>query len=96
MTTEPGYLSPSVAVATSMPKRGVGAAVLIVPVVSTGEEDRPGAVVASAEPFLRADTVAEIEAGLRALDATGASDQVHRLAVPSLPVGSVLDRKSVV
>ncbi|MFV4689501.1 hypothetical protein ACNJU1_21835, partial [Mycobacterium tuberculosis] len=33
MTTEPGYLSPSVAVATSMPKRGVGAAVLIVPVV---------------------------------------------------------------
>lgn len=55
MTTEPGYLSPSVAVATSMPKRGVGAAVLIVPVVSTGEEDRPGAVVASAEPFLRAD-----------------------------------------
>lgn len=90
MTTEPGYLSPSVAVATSMPKRGVGAAVLIVPVVSTGEEDRPGAVVASAEPFLRADTVAEIEAGLRALDATGASDQVHRLAVPSLPVGSVL------
>lgn len=85
-----GLPIPSVAVATSMPKRGVGAAVLIVPVVSTGEEDRPGAVVASAEPFLRADTVAEIEAGLRALDATGASDQVHRLAVPSLPVGSVL------
>jgi leucyl aminopeptidase len=34
--------------------------------------------------------VAEIEAGLRALDATGASEQVHRLVVPSLPVGSVL------
>ncbi|OSC41822.1 leucyl aminopeptidase [Mycobacterium decipiens] len=90
MTTEPGYLSPSIHVATSIPKRGVDSAVLIVPVFSTGDDDRPGAVLASAEPFLPADAVAEIEAGLRALDATGASEQVHRLAVPSLPVGSVL------
>ena len=93
MTTEPGYQPPSVPsvqVATSLPKRGVDSSVLIVPVVSTGDDDRPGAVVAAAEPFLTADAVAEIEAGLRALEATGGSEQVHRLVVPSLPVGSVL------
>jgi leucyl aminopeptidase len=90
VTTEPGYPPPSVNVATSLPKRSAGAAVLLVPVVSTGDEDKPGAVVAAAEPFLPAEAVAEIEAGLRALDATGASEQVHRLVISSLPVGSVL------
>jgi leucyl aminopeptidase len=93
VTTEPGYQPPSVPsvqVATSLPKRGVDSSVLIVPVVSTGDDDRPGAVVAAAEPFLTADAVAEIEAGLRALEATGGGEQVHRLVVPSLPVGSVL------
>jgi leucyl aminopeptidase len=93
VSTEPGYQAPSVPsvqVATSLPKRGAASSVLVVPVVSTGDEDRPGAVVASAEPFLSADAVAEIEAGLGALDATGASEQVHRLVVPSLPVASVL------
>ncbi|MCV7125270.1 leucyl aminopeptidase [Mycobacterium lacus] len=90
MTTEPGYQSPSVTVATSLPKRGVASSVLLVPVVSAGDEDRPGAALAAAEPFLAADAVAEIEAGLRALDATGSAEQVHRLVVPSLPVGSVL------
>ncbi len=93
MSTEPGYPSPSVNVATSLPKRGVGSAVLLVAVVSTGDDEaggRPDAIVASAEPFLTADGVAEIEAGLNALDATGASEQVHRLVVKSLPVGSVL------
>jgi leucyl aminopeptidase len=63
---------------------------LLVPVVSTGDEDKPGVAVVSAEPFLSADAIAEIEAGLRALDATGGSEQVHRLVVPSLPVASVL------
>ncbi len=93
MTTEPGYQAPTVNVATSLPKRSAGSAVLLVPVVSTGEEDKPGAVSvlrAAAEPFLPADAVAEIESGLRALDATGGSEQVHRLVVPSLPVSSVL------
>jgi leucyl aminopeptidase len=90
VTIESGYQSPTVTVATALPKRGVGSSVLLVPVVSTGEDDRPGAVVASAEPFLSAAVVGEIEAGLRALDATGGSEQVHRLVVPSLPVGSVL------
>ncbi len=90
MSTQPGHPSPSVTVATSLPKRSAGSAALLVPVVSTGAEDKPGAVVAAADPFLPADAVAEIEAGLRALDATGASEQVHRLVVPSLPVASVL------
>ncbi|OBG41424.1 leucyl aminopeptidase [Mycobacterium sp. E3198] len=89
-TTEPGYQAPTVTVATSLPKRNVGAAVLVVPVVSTGDEDKPGAVVSAAGPFLSADAVAEIEAGLRALEATGGSEQVHRLVVASLPVASVL------
>ncbi|CAM4094988.1 Cytosol aminopeptidase [Mycobacterium basiliense] len=94
MTTESGYPSPTVTVATSLPKRASSSTVLIVPVVATADEEnsteRPGATVASAEPFLSADAIAEIEAGLRALDATGACDQVHRLVVSSLPVGSVL------
>src|SRR5271166_1970981 len=89
-TTEPGYQAPTVNVATSLPKRSAGSAVLLVPVVSTGDEDTPGAAVAAAEPFLSAEAVAEIESGLRALEATGGSEQVHRLVVPSLPVASVL------
>lgn len=92
MTTEPAYQAPaipSVQVAASLPKRGAGSAVLLVPVVSTGDEDTPGAVVAAAEPFLPPEAVAEIEAGLRALAATGGSEQVHRLVIPSLPVASV-------
>ncbi|KAA8946932.1 MAG: leucyl aminopeptidase, partial [Mycobacterium sp.] len=52
--------------------------------------DRPKAVVAAAEPFLAAEALAEIEAGLAALGATGAGEQVHRLVVGSLPVASVL------
>ncbi len=90
VSTEPGYAAPTVSVASSLPRRAATSTVLVVPVVSTGDEDKPGAVVASAEPFLPADAVAEIESGLRALDATGASEQVHRLVVPSLPVSSVL------
>jgi leucyl aminopeptidase len=97
VSNEPGHQSPSVPsvqVATSLPKRDVRSSVLVVPVVSTGNgdesDDRSGAVVVAGEPFLTADAVAEIEAGLRALDATGGSEQVHRLVLRSLPVGSVL------
>ena len=90
VSTQPGYFAPAVNVATSLPKRSAGSSVLVVPVVSTGDEDRPGAVVTAAEPFLPAAAVAEIDAGLRALEATGGSEQVHRLVVPSLPVASVL------
>jgi len=90
VTTEPGYRAPAVNVASSLPRRAAASTVLIVPVVSTGDEDKPGVAVASAEPFLPAKAVAEIESGLAALDATGGTEQVHRLVVPSLPVSSVL------
>jgi leucyl aminopeptidase len=90
VTIKPGYQSPSVNVATSLPKRSAGSSVLLVPVVSTGDEDRPGAAIASAEPLLPGEAIAEIEAGLRALEATGGSEQVHQLVVPSLPVASVV------
>ena len=90
VSTEPGYQAPSVTVASSLPRRAAASTVLIVPVVSTGEEDKPGAAVAAAEPLLSSEAVAEIESGLRALEATGGAEQVHRLVVPSLPVSSVL------
>jgi leucyl aminopeptidase len=90
VSTEPAYQAPTVNVATSLPKRNVGSAVLVVPVVSAGDEDKPGAVVSAAGPFLSADAVAEIESALKALEATGGSEQVHRLVVASLPVASVL------
>jgi leucyl aminopeptidase len=51
VSTQPGYLAPAVSVASSLPRRGVKSAVLIVPVVSSGPEDvndEPGAVVAGA------------------------------------------------
>jgi leucyl aminopeptidase len=90
VTSEPAYQAPSVNVATSLPKRGVGSSVLLVPVVSTGDDERPGAVVEASEPFLSPEAIEEIEADLVALEATGGSDQVHRLVVPALPVASVL------
>ncbi|MDP7724308.1 leucyl aminopeptidase [Mycobacterium sp. TY814] len=88
-TSASGYAAPTVNVATSLPKRGVGSSVLLVPVVSTGDKDEPGATVAAGTALLPAEAVAEIEAGLKALGATGGSEQVHRLVVPSLPVASV-------
>jgi leucyl aminopeptidase len=87
VSTEPGYQPPSVTVATSLPRRGTSKAVLIVPVVG-GQDDAP--TVAATEPALPSDAVTEIEAGLRALDAKGGSEQVHRLVASSLPVVSVL------
>jgi leucyl aminopeptidase len=90
VSSESGYQPPPVTVATSLPSRGVAKATLIVPVVTSGDEDQPGAVVTAAEPFLDAEAVAEIEDGLRALDAKGGSEQTNRLLVSSLPVSSVL------
>jgi leucyl aminopeptidase len=82
----PGYQAPSVTVSSSLPRRGVGDAVLIVPVVSG---DQAPAVL-TAGPYLDSDAVGEIESGLRALGATGAAEQLHRLVIPALPVASVL------
>lgn len=93
MSTQPGYLAPAVSVAASLPRRGAKSAVLVIPVVSSGPEDvndEPGAAVAAADPFLPKEAVTEIADGLRALNATGAVEQVHRLVVKSLPVASVL------
>jgi leucyl aminopeptidase len=81
-----GYQAPSVSVSSSLPKRGTDEAVLIVPVVSG---DR-GPTVSAAAPYLDDDAVAEIEGALKALGASGGSEQVHRLNVASLPVASVL------
>ncbi|MGB3484725.1 MAG: leucyl aminopeptidase [Mycobacterium sp.] len=84
MSTHTGYQSPTVAVATSLPKRGVGSAVLIVGVVDDG-----GPKVVS-NPFLDAEAVGEIEVALAALGAKSGTEQLTRLVVPSLPVASVL------
>ncbi|WP_437339963.1 leucyl aminopeptidase [Mycobacterium asiaticum] len=91
-TSSSGYQAPTVNAATSLPKRGLGATVLLVPVVSSGQDDGPGnaSVPAVAAELLPAEAVAEIEAGLAALGATGSTEQVHRLVVSSLPVASVL------
>ena len=86
MSTTPGYQSPDVSVSAALPKKGLGSAVLIVPVVS-GADDQPSVV---ANPFLDAESVGEIEVALRALGAKGTSEQATRLVVASLPVGSVL------
>ena len=85
-----GYQSPSVTVATALPKRAAGSAVLLVPVVSTGDDEQTGARVAAGGALLPAEAVAEIEAGLQALGATGGTEQTHRLVLSSLPVASVL------
>ncbi len=88
MSTQPGYIAPSVTVATSVPKRAGGPAVLLVPVVSgPGDDAAPKVVVG---PFLDAEAVGEIEAALRALGAKAGPEQLTRLHIPSLPVGSVL------
>lgn len=82
-----GYPSPTVAVASTLPKRKVASSVLIVPIVS-GDDDGPATVVAN--PYLDAEAVDEIEVALEALGAKGGAEQLTRIVVPSLPVDSVL------
>ena len=84
-----GYQAPTVTVSSSLPKRGSDA-VLIVPVVSGGQDDQAGPNVVASDPYLDADAVAEIEGGLKTLNANGGAEQLHRLAVASLPVASVV------
>lgn len=84
----PGYQAPAVAVSSSLPKRKADKSVLIVPVVSAGDDDATATVVAN--PFLDAEAVGEIEVALESLGAKGGTDQVTRVVAPSLPVGSVL------
>ena len=84
----PGYQAPAVTVSSSLPKRKADKTVLIVPVVSGGDDDAKATVVAN--PFLDAEGVGEIEVALEALGAKGGTEQVTRVVAPSLPVGSVL------
>ena len=88
MSTQPGYSAPTVTVATSVPKRGTGSSVLLVPVVGGSGDDAAPQVVGS--PFLDAEAIGEIEVALRALGAKAGPEQLTRLHIPSLPVGSVL------
>ena len=59
----PGYQAPAVTVSSSLPKRKADKTVLIVPVVSGGDDDGTATVVAN--PFLDAEAVGEIEVALR-------------------------------
>ncbi|MDV3128100.1 leucyl aminopeptidase [Mycobacterium sp. 21AC1] len=86
MSSAPGYQAPTVTVSSSLPRRGVSDAVLIVPVV-TGDS---GPQVLAAESFLDQDAIAAIESGLKGLGATGDQGQSHRLVIATLPVASVL------
>jgi leucyl aminopeptidase len=91
VSTSAGYQSPAVAVASTLPRRKVDSSVLIVPVVSGAEDDakaQNARVVANS--YLDAEAVGEIEVALQALGAKGGSEQVTRVVVPALPVGSVL------
>ena len=83
-----GFQVPTVTVASSLPKRKVDDAVLIVAVVSGQDDDATATVVAN--PFLDAEAVGEIEVALAALGAKGGTEQVTRVVAPSLPVASVL------
>jgi leucyl aminopeptidase len=83
---DPAYQAPTVTLASSLPRRGVGGAVLLVPVASSDD----GPTVLTAEPYLDAAAVAEIESALHALGGTGGVEQVHRLVIGSLPMASVL------
>ncbi|HZA08531.1 leucyl aminopeptidase [Mycobacterium sp.] len=85
-----GYQAPTVTVSSSLPKRGASDAVLIVPVVSGDRDSQAGPTVLAAQPYLNDDAVVEIEGGIKALGATGGTDQVHRLTLAALPVASVL------
>lgn len=83
-----GYQAPAVTVGSTLPKRA-GGAVLVVPVVSAGDDgDATAKVVAS--PFLDREAVAQIESALQALGAKGGAEQVTRVVAPALTVGSVL------
>jgi leucyl aminopeptidase len=89
-TTPAGYEAPTVTVASSLPRRGVSDAVLVVPVVSG--DDGPTVLTSPKDTasYLDTDAVGEIESELRALGATGGPEQLNRLVIGSLPVASVL------
>jgi leucyl aminopeptidase len=90
VSIEPGYQSPTVTVAATLPKRGVGSAVLIVGIVSADPDNPNATPTVVTNPFLDAEATGEIEVALSALGAKGGTEALTRLVVPSLPVASVL------
>ena len=84
MSTHTGYQAPTVTVAGTLPKRRPNAVL----VVGVCDEDGSPAVVAG--QYLDAEAVREIETALAALGAKAGAEQVTRLHIPSLSVGSVL------
>ncbi len=86
VSSEPGYQAPTVTVSSSLPRKAVAEAVLVIGVVSDDSSPK----VLAAQPHLDEETVAAVESGLQALGATGGEGRTHRLVVASLPVASVL------
>jgi len=85
MSAQPGYSAPAVTVASTLPKRGVASAVLVVPVV-----DADGTPKVLGAPFLDTGAVRELQTALRKLGAKGSAEQTTRLHVSALPFASVL------
>jgi len=90
VSTPAGYQSPAVTVASTLPKRKVASSVLIVPVVTGGDENSDATARVLASPYLDAEAIGEIQAALDALGAKGGAEQLTRMVTPSLPVSSVL------
>ncbi|STZ87594.1 leucyl aminopeptidase [Mycolicibacterium fortuitum] len=65
VSSAPGYQAPTVTVSSSLPRKGVAEAVLVIGVVS----DDDGPKVLSAGSFLDEDAVAAVESTLQALGA---------------------------
>ena len=96
MSTQPGYTAPTVTVATSLPKRGTGSSVLLVPVVSGSDDGGPAVGGSDSEPRVVGGRSWTPRRSARSRwrygrwGAKAGAEQVTRLHVPSLPVGSVL------
>ena len=99
MSTESGYQSPTVTVATGLPKRGAGSAVLIIGVVSGDSDSADATATVVANPFLDAEAIGEIEVSCKALNAKGGEGLIHpAITAPFAPLnldahyGSWFDR----
>ncbi|MDZ4270573.1 MAG: leucyl aminopeptidase, partial [Mycobacterium sp.] len=90
MSTPAGYQPPTVTVASTLPKRKVASSVLIVPVVTGGDENSDATARVLASPYLDAEAIGEIQVALDALGAKGGAEQLTRVVAPSLPASSVL------
>ncbi|MBB4855659.1 leucyl aminopeptidase [Mycobacteroides chelonae] len=83
------YTAPSFALSTSIPQRGVSAAVLLVGIRPGENESDKGPKVVDAQ-LLDKTAVKCIEAALKTVGATGSAEQLTRVVADGLPVASVL------